>query len=699
MNRIPYVAFAISALLCGLTTACTQSHNTAPAPVASAPAPAAPSPQPARAQIGAFGLDLAAGDATIAAGDNFYLHASGAWLKANPIPPDRTRWGTFDLLRVDAETEVRAIVDELAARGTSASPVEVKVRDYYRAYMDETAIEKAGLTPIGKDLARIASAANHVELMRIAAEPGFETRAPIVSFISLDQKNPDRYVVSISHAGLGLPEREYYLNTEAKFADIRARYLTHIEKMLTLAQQGDAAAKARRILALETEIAKLHWKIADRRDRDKTYNRRTREEVVALLDGYPIQAALEVQGLQRQPAIVIRELDAMPKLAALYRKTPLANWKEYMTFACISGHAPLLPKAFADEDFDFFGRTLNGQPQQRDRWKLAVTALNGDLGEALGELYVARHFTAEAKARMLDLVENMRRAYGQRIDALTWMTPQTKVVAREKLAAFRVKIGYPDKWRDYSALEVRPDDPIGNTTRATIFDYRRRLARIDGPTDRDEWNMTPQTVNAYYNSVFNEIVFPAAILQPPFFDANADAAINYGAIGGVIGHEMGHGFDDQGAKSDAKGVLRDWWSANDVTAFKGLTGRLASQYDQFEALPGLRVNGRLTLGENIGDNGGLSVALVAYRLSLSGRPAPVLQNLTGEQRFFLSWAQVWRTQSRDEALRNQVLTDSHSPPEFRVNGTVRNMSAWYEAFDVRPGAKLYLPPEERVTIW
>jgi len=655
--------------------------------------------QAARAQIGEFGLDLSAGDPTIAAGDNFYLHASSAWLKANPIPPDRTRWGTFDMLRAKSETDVRAIIEDLSAHEAAAGSVQRKIGDYYRAFMNDTAIEAAGLTPLRPELARIAAARDHVELMRVAAEPGFSTRMPIVAAITLDQKNPDRYIVSITQAGLGLPEREYYLNAEAKFVGIRTKYLAHIQKMLSLAQQSDAAAKAQRILTLETEIAKLHWKIAERRDRDKTYNRRKRAEAIALLDGYPLQEALATRGLVTQPELVVRELDAMPKLAALYRATPLTVWQEYMTFATISAHAELLPKALADEDFEFFGRTLNGQPEQRDRWKRGVEAVNDALGEAVGEVYVQRHFGADAKAKMLALVENLRRAYAQRIEALAWMTPQTKIVAREKLAAFRVKIGYPDKWRDYAALEIRADDPVGNERRAAIFEYRRRLARIDKPTDRDEWSMTPQTVNAYYNSVFNEIVFPAAILQPPFFDANADAAVNYGAIGGVIGHEMGHGFDDQGAKSDARGILRDWWTPADVTAFKSLTGRLASQYDAFEALPGLKVNGRLTLGENIGDNGGLSVSLAAYRLSLGKRAAPKLANLTGEQRFFLSWAQVWRTQSREQALRNQVLTDPHSPPEFRVNGTVRNMSAWYEAFNVGPGQKLYLTPAERVTIW
>jgi putative endopeptidase len=469
--------------------------------------------------------------------------------------------------------------------------------------------------------------------------------------------------------------------------------------LLTLAGQKDAAAKAQRILALETSIAKLHWPIAERRDRDRTYNRRSRTELLTMLDGFPMQAALQASSLDQQPDFVVRELGAMPKLAALFRSTPLEHWREYMIHSCISANAPLLPKAIADERFDFYGRILNGQPQERDRWKRGVEVVNGALGEAVGAAYVQRYFPADAKAKMLDLVENVRRAYGERIDNLTWMSPQTKTVAREKLAAFRVKVGYPDVWRDYSALEVRADDPVGNSKRAAQFEYNRRLARINKPTDREEWGMTPQTVNAYYNSTFNEIVFPAAILQPPFFDPNADAAVNYGGIGGVIGHEMGHGFDDQGSKSDARGVLRDWWQPQDVSAFKVLTGRLADQYDQFEPLPGLKVNGRLTLGENIGDNGGLSVALEAYRLSLQGQPAPVLANLTGEQRFFLSWAQVWRTQIRDQRLRNQVMTDSHSPAEYRVNGTVRNMPAWYEAFNVQSDQKLFLPPEQRVTIW
>jgi putative endopeptidase len=686
MHRRRFLGLGASALAYPLMSGCATAGAARPASTG-------------KAAIGDFGLDLAASDPSIKPGDNFYLHCSSTWLKNNPIPADRTRWGTFDKLAAKAEDDVKAICEECAAGAAPAGSVERKVGDYWKAFMDEAAIEARGLTPIREDLDAIAACRTHADLVRWAATPEASSRLPIVAFISLDQKNPDAYTVGVTHDGLGLPEREYYLKTEPKFVEIRAKYLAHIERLLTLGGQGDGAAKAARILALETEIARLHWAAADRRDRDRTYNKRTRAELTALLAGFPTDAALQALGLSDYDSFVVRELDAMPKLAALFAATPIETWKEYETYHCIAGSADNLPKAFSDEAFDFYGRTLNGQPQQRARWKRAVDGINGALGEAVGEAYVKRTFPPEAKAKMIDLVENMRRAYAQRIDSLTWMTPETKVVAREKLAAFRVKVGYPEKFRDYTALEIRPDDPVGNDRRAARFDWNRRVNRIRQPTDRGEWGMNPQRVNAYYNSVFNEIVFPAAILQPPFFDPNADPAVNYGGIGGVIGHEMGHGFDDQGAKSDAKGVLRTWWSDADVAAFKRLTDRLAAQYDQFEPLPGLKVNGRLTLGENIGDNGGLSVALTAYELSLGGRPAPTLAGLTGRQRFFLSWAQVWRTQYRDERMRNQVLTDPHSPPEFRVNGTVRNMDAWYEAFAVQPGDKLYLPPSERVHIW
>jgi putative endopeptidase len=475
--------------------------------------------------------------------------------------------------------------------------------------------------------------------------------------------------------------------------------VAHIERTLALGGLDNPGRRAQAVMALETQIAERHWPIADRRDRSRTYNLKTRAEVRALAPRFPWDAAFEASGLGGVQEIVISELSAMGPLAQLFMATPVSTWKSYLSYHLLRANAAVLPKNLDDEVFDFYGRTLNGQPQQRERWKRAVQAVNGSLGEAVGQIYVQRHFPPEAKAQMLELVENLRTAYGQRIDASTWMSAETKVVAREKLATFRPKIGYPDRWRDYSALEVRAGDAYGNAKRFQVFDWNFDLARLARPTDKDEWFMTPQTVNAYYNPVFNEIVFPAAILQPPFFDPNADPAVNYGAIGGVIGHEMGHGFDDQGAKSDAHGVLRDWWNADDVARFTAVTDRLVAQYDAFSPLEGINVNGRLTLGENIGDNGGLQVSYLAYTLSRNGAAAPVLDDMTGDQRFFLGWAQAWRQNIRDAALRNQILSDPHSPALYRCNGTVRNMDTWYAAFNVQPGDALYLAPADRVTIW
>jgi putative endopeptidase len=469
--------------------------------------------------------------------------------------------------------------------------------------------------------------------------------------------------------------------------------------MLTLAGEQNAAAGAQSILELETRIAKLHWPVAKRRDRDLTYNLRSRAELEQLTPGFPWGAWLSVDGLDGQQDFVVRELDAVQALEQLLSSVPVEQWRVYLKYHYLAQSADLLPKAFDDEAFDFYGRTLHGQQQQRERWKRAVAAIDRDLGEAVGELYVERYFPPASRQKMLDLVENLRATYAERISRLEWMTPATRKVALEKLAAFHPKIGYPDKWRDYSAFTVVRGDAFGNATRGAVFDWQRRLKRMGGPTDRGEWGMTPQTINAYYNATFNEVVFPAAILQPPFFDPNADDAVNYGGIGGVIGHEMGHGFDDQGSKSDAHGVLHTWWQAEDTQAFKGRVDRLAAQYDGYTVLPGLNINGRLTLGENIGDLGGVSVAYAAYHRSLHGKPAPVRDGLTGDQRYFLAWAQVWRGLYREEQLRTQVMSNPHSPNQFRVNGVVRNVDAWYQAFDVKPGDKLYLPPEERVHIW
>ncbi len=652
-----------------------------------------------QAAIGAWGVDLAARDLSVDPGNDFFRYANGAWLANTQIPPDRTRWGTFDILRDKSDRDQRAIIEEVAASGGAPGTVQQKIADYYNAHLNQDAIDALGLAPIQAEFDEINAARTHEDIVRIAARPGVAVNFPIATYVSLDQRNPDRYVVGMTHAGIGLPEREYYRRTDGQFPGIREAYVAHIERMLTLANQSDAAGKARAIMQLETRIAELHWPIADRRDHSRTYNMKTRAEVAALSDDFPWDAGFEAQGLENVNEVVVRELSAIGPLANLYTRTPVATWRAYLISHLIRNNAPVLPRPIDEAVFDFYGKTLNGQPQQRERWKRSVDAVNASLGEAVGQVYVQRHFPPEAKAQMSELVENLRRAYGERIDRLTWMSAETKVVAREKLASFRPKIGYPDSWKDYSQLEVRAGDAFGNNKRYQIWDWNFDLARLGRASDRDEWFMTPQTVNAYYNSVFNEIVFPAAILQPPFFDPNADPAVNYGAIGGVIGHEMGHGFDDQGAKSDARGVLRDWWNANDVAAFTQVTDRLVEQYNGFSPLEGINVNGRLTLGENIGDNGGLQVSYHAYHLSLGGQPTETLDGMSGDQRFFLGWAQAWRSLIRDEALRNQVMTDPHSPAVYRCNGTVRNMDAWYAAFDVQGGDALYLAPADRVTIW
>ena len=659
---------------------------------------AATSSPPKSARIGTWGVNLADGDRAVKAGDDFYRYSIGHWLDSNQIPADRTSWSTFVVLADEAEKQLRQIVEGLPVKATPGSN-EQKVGDYYRAYLDTDAIEKLGLTPVRASLDAIAAVRTHEDVARLMGRPDMPVRTPVSEGITVDQKNPDRYIVAVTQAGLGLPERDYYLKDDAKLVEIRAQYQAHIERMLTLAGEKNAADQAKSILDVETQIAKLHWPVAKRRERDLTYNLRTREELEKLAPSYPWQAQLAASGIADQREFVVRELDAVEGLAKLFTQVPVATWRSYLTYHFLAQTADTLPKAFDDERFAFYGRTLNGQPQQRDRWKRGMAALDGSLGEALGQLYVQKHFPPESKEKMLALVENLRAAYAERIKHLTWMSEPTKKAALEKLATFRPKIGYPDKWRDYSALEVRAGDAYGNSIRAAVYDWNRDVNRLGKPTDRDEWHMTPQTVNAYYNPTFNEIVFPAAILQPPYFDPNADAAVNYGAIGGVIGHEMGHGFDDQGSKSDARGVLRTWWAPEDTTAFKKLVDSLAVQYDAYTVLPGLNVNGRLTLGENIGDLGGLTVALEAYHISLKGKPAPVLEGLSGEQRFFLSWGQAWRNLTRDERMRVQVMSDPHSPPMFRVNGVVRNMDAWYAAFGVQPGDKLYLPPEQRVHIW
>lgn len=659
---------------------------------------AAPPASETGAKFGSFGLDLTAQDTAVRPGDDFFKYANGKWLASATIPPDRSRWGTFDELATEAEERVRGLIQSLP-RNARPGSLEQKVGDYYRAYLDTDAIEKAGLAPARPALAAIDKAASHADIARLMGEPRLGLASPIGIGISIDEKNPDRYIIGIGQSGLSLPDRDYYLKDEQTFTDLRQKLTAHVERMLELAQQPHAAEQAKAILALETQIAERHWPAEKRRERELTYNLRTRKQLDQLAPQYPWKETLTAAGYNGQAEFVVGELSAVEALARHFTTVPVDTWKSYLKYHYLVRVADVLPSAFDQENFAFYGRTLNGQPQQRERWKRAVNATGAALGEAVGQLYVQRYFPPQAKQQMVELVENLRKAYVNRINGLTWMTAETKKVALQKLGTFRPKIAYPDVWRDYSKFEVEAGDAFGNDGRAMLFEYNRQLACLGKPTDREEWGMTPQTVNAYYNPVFNEIVFPAAILQAPFFDPKADAAVNYGAIGAVIGHEMGHGFDDQGAKSDAKGVLRTWWRPEDEKAFKAMGDLLVEQYDQYEPLPGLKVKGRFTLGENIGDLGGLTVAYEAYRLSQKGKAPPALDGLSGDQRFFLSWAQCWRTLMREEKLRNQVMSDTHSPPQFRVNGVVRNIDAWYVAFGVKPGDRLYLPPEERVRIW
>ncbi len=653
----------------------------------------------AKPKLGTFGVDLAGMDTAVKPGADFNRFASGKWMQSTQIPADRSRWGMFDELREASDANVRKILEEQAqskpAKGTNGQ----KAADYFAAYLDVAAIDKAGYAPVKAELDAIAAAKTLTDVAKLMGRPDLPTEAPIAMGVDLDEKNPDRYVVTVAQSGLGLPEREFYLKKDAQFQEIRTKYEAHVAKVLAMIGDKKAAANAKAILALETQIADRHWPIADRREREKTYNPRTIAELEKEAPAFPWKVYLDAHGYGGEKSVVVAESTAIPKLAQLFAATPVATWKAYLTYHFLRASSDVLPSTLDAEVFDFHGRTLSGQPEQRERWKRGVSAVNGALGEAVGELYVARFFQPKAKAEMDRLVENLRQAYAARIREVDWMTADTKKAALEKLASFRPKIGYPTKWKDYSALEITAGDAYGNVRRARLWQHEFTRAKLGKPSDRDEWFMTPQTVNAYYNPVFNEIVFPAAILQPPFFDADADPAVNYGGIGGVIGHEMGHGFDDQGAKSDAKGVLRTWWSQADVDAFKKRTDSLADQYATFEPLPGIKVNGRLTLGENIGDLGGLTVAHRAYELSLGGKPAATLDGYSGDQRFFLGWAQVWRSLYRDQALRNQVLTDPHSPPRYRVNGVVRNLDAWYRAFDVKEGSELYLSPEKRVRIW
>ncbi|MFZ5618944.1 MAG: M13 family metallopeptidase [Pseudomonadota bacterium] len=647
-------------------------------------------------QLGSFGVDMSAMDKSVDPGDDFYAYVNGEWLKTFKIPDEYSSYGSFTVLAERSEERLKSIVESIPATA-AAGAAEQKVRDFYASYLGVDAINAKGLAPLAADFAAIEAMTTHEAIAAAFFDPALRAKSPVGVWIGVDAKRPDRYAVHLTQSGLGMPNRDYYL--DEKFADKRTKYRDYIASVLTLAGLADAQGAADRVFAFELEIARTHWEPAKRRNRDLTYNLKSIEQLEAFAPSAPWRAMLASAGLQSLDEVIVREDDAVQKIADLVAATPVATLQEYLKFHLINSNADVLPSAFDDANFAFFGTELRGTLKQKERWKRATAALDGALGEAVGAIYVERHFPPQSKEAMNALVGNLRAALDERLDTLAWMSDETRAKAEEKLAKFTTKIGYPDKWRDYAALEIVAGDAYGNARRAQAFEWDFEASRLGGPVDRSEWGMTPQTVNAYYNPTLNEIVFPAAILEAPFFDRKADAAVNYGAIGAVIGHEIGHGFDDQGRKSDGDGVLADWWTPADAERFNERAGKLGAQYAAYEPIEGFAINPGLTMGENIGDLGGLAIAYHAYKLSLGGADAPVIDGLTGDQRFFLAWAQVWKRVVRDEQLKNQIASDPHSPAQFRVNGVVRNMDAWYEAFGVTADDDLWLEPEDRVQIW
>ena len=648
-----------------------------------------------------LGVDTTNFDRSVRPQDDFFRYVNGGWLKRTQIPSDRSSYGSFVQLRDRSEEALRAIIEEAAAaRDAQPGSETQKVGDLYASFMDSARIEASGIAPLRPELARIAALRDRAALPELYARlMRLGVQTPMSFGVGQDARQATRYIVSVGQSGLGLPDRDYYLKKDARLAAARAAYQTYLETVLRLAGDRDPAAGARAVLAFETALAEKHWDRARSRDREATYNLRTVAQLDSAMPGFSWGRLLQAAGAASTPGIVVRQPDYLAAMNQLVASTPLHVLKQYLTVKLVDSYASALSSPFVNAQFAYRGKALQGLEENRPRWKRGVGVVEGTLGEAAGRLYVQRNFRPESRERMQQLVGNLRAAFGEAIDSLEWMSPATKVQAHTKLAKFNVKIGYPDQWRDYSALEVRRGDLAGNLMRAAEFGYNRMVRRLGQPIDRSEWGMTPQTVNAYYSSTMTEIVFPAAILQPPFFDPSADDAVNYGGIGAVIGHEISHGFDDQGRRSDGEGNLRDWWTEADNEAFKQRADALVAQYGAFSPLEGLNVNGRLTLGENIGDVSGLAMAYRAYRKSLNGREAPVIDGLTGDQRFFMGWAQVWRTLQRDDALRQQIMTDSHSPGEYRVNGVLRNIPEFYRAYNVQPGDKMYLPPEQRVKIW
>ena len=647
------------------------------------------------------GIELSSMDTSVRPQDDFFRYVNGTWLDTTEIPADQTNTGVFLDLRDQAREDVKAIIEDVSSKADlEPGSDEQKVADLYNSFMDTESLEHIGMSSLDEELARIETIADKDELSAYFARSEIiGAGGPFILYIWVDAKDSARYVSYMWQSGLGLPDRDYYFKEDDRSVELRGAYVVHIEKMFELAGFDDPAGSAERMMALETQLAEHHWTNVENRDDEKTYNKYSTDKLDTLADGVNWPAFLAEVGLQDENDIIISQPSYIEGFNRIFASTSLEDWKTYMRWNLLRKYAKYLNAALDNQNFEFYGRTLQGQQEQRPRWKRAVDVVNGSLGEVVGKVYVSRHFPPEAKERMVELVSNLSAAYGEAISELDWMGPETKAAAQVKLEKFIPKIGYPDRWEDYSTLDIVAGDLVGNVMRANRFGFEIFRGRLGGPIQKWIWVMNPQTVNAGYVPTQNEVIFPAAILQPPFFNMAADDAVNYGAIGAVIGHEMGHGFDDQGSKFDGDGNLQNWWTEEDSEKFKERTGNLVDQFAKFEVFEDLKVNGELTLGENIGDLAGLTIAYRAYQISLDGKEAPVLDGMTGDQRFFMGIGQVWKYKATDEAQRNRVMTDPHSPPRFRVNGTLPNMPEFVAAFDVQEGDDMYLPPEDRVKIW
>ncbi len=659
--------------------------------------------------MGEFGFDVSGMDASAAAGDDFFRYSVGKWVDRTEIPADRSNITAFAVIAEKAAERTRAIIEDTAKTEQPAGSEARKIGDYFASFMDAERIEQLGAAPLKPELDEIAAIRTRKDLARVLGASiradtdalnatNFYTDRPFGLWVAEDLDDTTMYRAYLMQGGLGLPDREYYLGQSARFVELRAKYVAHVAAMLKLAGYPDPEGAAKRVMALETAIAKTHVSVDESSDVAKSNTVWARADLAKKAPGLDWDAFLGAAGLAGQSRFGAWQAPAIAGMSKLAGDQPIRAWRDYLAFHVVERGAPFLSRAFVDEHFAFNGTALSGTPQQRDRWKRGVDNTSAAMGEAVGKLYVERHFSPEAKAQAQEMAANVLKAFDQRIDKLEWMTPETKARAKKKLANFRVYVGYPDTWRDYSGLEIVRGDAYGNWRRGSLFEYRRNVNKLGKPVDRGEWFMSPQTVNALFAPSQNSIIFPAAILEPTFFDPNADAAVNYGAIGGVIGHEVSHGFDDLGAQFDENGNLKNWWAPADLARFKAETKKLADQYSAYEALPGLNLNGQQVLGENIADVAGLATAYDAYHLSLKGQAAPVIGGFTGDQRFYFGWAQNYRSKFREAALRRQVVTNVHAPGPWRAL-TVRNQDPWYPAFGVKEGQKLYLAPADRVKIW